>query len=117
MIQTSYFALYKGPNAVSIALKTPTWYGLCDTYPKLFPHWSFLKQYKQDKNEEAYVEQYYSKVLNKLDPQQVYEELDGKTLLCWEKSGEFCHRRLVAEWLEKNLGVQVPEYTPYNTLF
>jgi len=30
-------------------------------------------------------------------------------LLCWENSGVFCHRRLVAEWFEEELGVSVPE--------
>jgi hypothetical protein len=31
-------------------------------------------------------------------------------MLCWEAPGEFCHRRLVAEWLEGELGIQVPEW-------
>lgn len=29
--------------------------------------------------------------------------------VCWEAPGEFCHRRLVAAWLETALGVTVPE--------
>ena len=31
---------------------------------------------------------------------------DGDTLLCWEKHGYFCHRKLVAELLRKN-GIDV----------
>ena len=30
-------------------------------------------------------------------------------MLCWEPPGKFCHRRLVAKWLEEHLGVDVPE--------
>lgn len=30
-------------------------------------------------------------------------------LLCYEKPGQFCHRRLVAEWFEQELGLVVPE--------
>jgi len=29
---------------------------------------------------------------------------------CWEKPGEDCHRRLVAEWLEKHLSTKIPEF-------
>ena len=30
-------------------------------------------------------------------------------LLCWEKPGEFCHRRVLAEWLHERTGIVVPE--------
>jgi hypothetical protein len=48
-------------------------------------------------------------VLSKLDPKQVAAELDGCILLCYEKDSTFCHRRIVAEWLEAALGIKVPE--------
>jgi uncharacterized protein (DUF488 family) len=48
--------------------------------------------------------------LSKLDPQKVFSDLgQDAILLCWEKPGEDCHRRLVAEWLEGLLGIKVPE--------
>ena len=34
---------------------------------------------------------------------------EDASLLCYEKPGDFCHRRIVAEWLEKGTGVVVPE--------
>ena len=42
------------------------------------------------------------------------EELNMKfgnnvVLLCYEKNKEFCHRQLVAIWLERELGSSVPE--------
>ena len=109
-IQTSYFAKYKGENAVSISLSKPQWYTTCREYKKLAPSWNLLNKYKQDKDEEFYIEQYYKDVLDKLDPKQVYEELgEDAVLLCWEKNG-FCHRFLVAKWLEDKLGIEVKEY-------
>ena len=116
-MRTSYFAVYRGDDAVGIALKTPEWYGPCKTYPDLFPEWSYIRRYKQDKNEDAYTKQYYQIVLSKLDPVKVYSDLKGKTLLCWERSGEFCHRRLVATWIELSLGIVVPEWTKQQYLF
>jgi uncharacterized protein (DUF488 family) len=50
-------------------------------------------------------------VLGKLDPAKVLDDLGGGAILmCWEKPGEDCHRRLVAEWLEKHLSIKVPEF-------
>lgn len=109
-MQTSYYAKYKGENAVSIAGKCPSWYKGRE-YKKLAPRYWFFAKYKQDGDKEFYTEQYQKEVLNKLDPKQVYEELgEDAVLLCWEKSGEFCHRRLVAEWLEHELGIKVEEF-------
>ena len=58
---------------------------------------------------EAYTQRYYNETLSKLDPQKVYNDLDGKILLCHEPPGAFCHRQLVARWLESSLGVKVVE--------
>jgi len=50
------------------------------------------------------------KILAGLDPQKVFEDLGEDAILsCWEAPSKFCHRRLVAAWLEEKLGVQVPE--------
>jgi uncharacterized protein (DUF488 family) len=41
-------------------------------------------------------------------------EYGGKSLvlLCWERHGEFCHRRLFAEWFRENISIEVPELAP-----
>jgi len=107
-MKTSYFAKYKGSNGVNIAIKpAPGFNG--ESYPDLFPKWSFLKQYKKDGDENSYIESYRTEVLSKLDPQKVYADLKDKTILCWEKSGSFCHRRIVAHWLQQHTGLEVPE--------
>ena len=74
------------------------------TYPALAPRREMLKMAEGTYREE------YQKILDNLDPQRVYEDLGGNsTLICWEAPGIFCHRRLVAAWLEEHLGVTVPE--------
>ena len=51
-----------------------------------------------------------------LNAESVYRDLeklsngDDCVLLCYEKSGDFCHRHLVANWLSDNLGIEVKEY-------
>jgi len=127
-LNTSYFAKYKGENAVSIAGKCPEWFKGRE-YKKLAPKYWFFNAYKkrmkeiekevlEDKNfmkdyfvdqaEDLYKQRYYKEVLSHLDAKQVYEELgENAILLCWEKSDQFCHRHLVAEWLENELGIEL----------
>jgi len=107
-MKTSYFAKYRGDKGVSIAAKAPPGFK-GETYPALYPKWSFLGRYKEDGDEDKYTKAYYDEVLSKLDPEKVYADLKGKVLLCWERSGSFCHRRIVAEWLERELEVEIPE--------
>jgi uncharacterized protein (DUF488 family) len=33
-------------------------------------------------------------------------------MLCWEKPGEFCHRRVLADFLRARAGVELPELAP-----
>lgn len=113
---TGYFGKMKsypktrGYRFVSIARFSKFWTG--EEFKKLAPPAEIIKI----KNEELYTKLYYEKVLNKLNPQEVYDEL-GKNavLLCYEsfesiKSRKtFCHRRIVAKWLENNLGLKVEE--------
>lgn len=57
----------------------------------------------------------FNKKLESLNAEDVFEELKQKSggknvvLLCHEREGEFCHRRLVSDWLNRELGIEVPE--------
>ena len=109
-MNTSYFAKYKGENAVSIAGKCPDWFK-GRQYKKLAPKYDWWKKWRDESlSEEWYKEQYYKTILDKLDTKQVYEELgEDAVLLCWEKSGKFCHRHLIADWFQKELGIEITE--------
>ena len=111
MIQTSYFAKRSVKNSgltpVAISLSVPKGYK-GKRYMELEPTQHMINLAHEGRTEE-YTKLYQEQVLAWLDPQKVYEELDGSVLLCWEKAGEFCHRRLVAEWLEQGTGNKVTE--------
>lgn len=115
MIYTSYFAKLKSlPDnivPISICAKAPDWYkGL--QYKKLAPKYDFFMKWKETHDNEYYIRCFNEQVLNKLDILNVIRDLidlapgdmTGKTicLVCYEKPGDFCHRHLVADWLNKN---------------
>lgn len=121
-MKTSYFARInskKFPDSfrergVSIATSCRWWSG--KKYPPLFPP----KEIIMLEDYVVYKMEYYEKVLDNLDPQQVWDDLvelvgSNAILLCHESeqdivSGKkFCHRRIVAEWLEEHLWEKVPE--------
>jgi hypothetical protein len=102
-MMTSNFAMHnimKFQNAVSIARSS-----------RLFNVRRYPQYLAGILNEMEYAIEYKREVLDKLDPVKVFQELGSDAvLLCWEPPGKFCHRRLVAVWLEEALGIEVPEY-------
>ena len=54
-------------------------------------------------------ELYTSHVLARLEPVATYHELDGSVLLGWEEPSKFCHRHIIASWLEEASGMPVLE--------
>jgi len=90
------------------------------SYTKLAPKLSFWREWhnnigvlSDDENNKFYINTFYTEVLSKLDAKEVYDELssygDDIILLCYEDSNLFCHRYLVAAWLEYELGIKVDE--------
>ena len=117
MIQTSYFAKAgRDDGAVSIAIGTPRWFGSLPRYLALAPTREMLAWVKEDPlgGGDRY-DVAFNRMLAALDPAKVSEQLHELTaphdpiILCWEKPPSRCHRRLVAEWLEDKLGIEVPE--------
>ena len=112
-MKTSNFfnrAATEDPQAISIARWPARWWGKRRRYIALAPSIDLLKRSKAGLPWAEYVAEYTRDVLGKLDPAKVYADLGPDAiLLCWEKPGEECHRRLVAEWLEKSLGIKIPE--------
>lgn len=133
MIYTSYFAkLKKLPQNVipiSICGKAPEWYGGLQ-YKKLAPKYGFFMEWKKTHDNEYYIEHFQKEVLNTLNPLAILNELQCMipneikekmqspaynndkyhiVLICYEKPSDFCHRHLVADWLNKN-GFKVEEF-------
>ena len=123
MIYTSYFAklrsLPENIVPVSICGKAPDWYtGL--QYKKLAPKYDFFMEWKQNHDNDYYIKCFQEQVLNKLNATDVILDLsrlcegfnvgeDNIALICYEKPTDFCHRHLVADWLNRN-GVRCEEW-------
>jgi hypothetical protein len=98
------------PQAVAICRGLPRgWQGRA--YKPLAPSWKLVKA---GLSREAFIKAYRAEVLDKLDARQVLHDLGGDdfVMLCWEPPGEFCHRRVVAAWLQKELKLVVEEFDP-----
>ena len=120
MIYTSYFAKIKeleknGITPISICGKVPAWYeGL--QYKRLAPKYDFFMKWKENHDNEYYIKCFNEQVLSKLDPMKVYNELSTLAdsskiaLICYEKPSDFCHRHLVADWLNQN-GFECKEWS------
>ena len=125
MIYTSYFAKLKSlpENIIPISIcgKAPDWYkGL--QYKKLAPKYDFFMEWKKNHDNDYYIKCFNEQVLDKLNVDDVIKELDSLlidaatsldytgdlmlvpqiVLVCYEKPGDFCHRHLVAGWLNEN---------------
>lgn len=112
-LHTSYYAKSgKDGKAVAISLVYPSFFRR-RWYPQLAPTYPILSAYKEGKiNEEEYELLYLDLLENerKLTPQGVADSLpEGSILICYESPGKFCHRHIVARWLEQGADVKVTE--------
>ena len=110
-MKTSCFSNYNGDKGVAICIYPPSnWTGA--SFQDLCPDKSdFYLIRSGNMTNKEYEKSYRKKVLSKLNPQEVYDKLKDSVLLCWEKSEEFCHRRIVAAWIKEELGIEVPEWS------
>lgn len=123
-MKTSYFAVMRKMDwekhaPFSIARVTPHWSSPRPMkVPVLMPTEALLSDYKQEKlSWEEYVTRFDSEVLEHLrgEASKVRSALETMAsgrepvLLCWEKDRTRCHRGLVADWFESELGVEVEE--------
>lgn len=117
MIYTSYFAKLKeleNHNIIPISIcgKAPDWYkGL--QYKKLAPKYGFFMEWKKNHDNGYYIEHFQKEVLDGLDATEVILDFSRMVygfnvgendiaLICYEKPSDFCHRHLVADWLNQN---------------
>lgn len=87
-----------------------------ETYKRLAPKLKFWHEWHYNigkisdiENNNFYIREYYIQVLQYLNPQQVLQDLKDAIMLCYESSLDFCHRHIVAAWLELECGIVVPE--------
>lgn len=112
MIYTSYFAnhrKFQHLTKVSISRFPPKWFSADIKAFELAPSAELLKDYKDGNvSDSEYEIRYFNETLSKLNPLEIYQRYDGSVFLCFEKSSDFCHRQIVANWLKES-GFQVEE--------
>lgn len=82
--------------------------------PKLAPKRAFWEVWhnnigniSEEENTRYYIEEYYRQVLSKVNIEELLKDEKDPILLCYEKGDEFCHRHVLAEYIELTYGVKV----------
>ena len=66
--------------------------------------------------DEEYIRMYRNDVLRLVDARSFIQDLERASrgmdvaLCCFEKPGDFCHRHILAKWLNEHTGIEVSEF-------
>lgn len=111
MIYTSYFSNIRNLPIkiipISIARYRPQnmW---IEEWTEYAPTSDILWKYKNDKITESQYRELYLDQLSRVDFTKI-TEANNIALVCYEKSGDFCHRNILAEKL-RELNIDIEEY-------
>ena len=112
-------------GGVSITLVPSNSSDIIFEYKALAPNWRLWDNFKKKKiSEDKFIIE-YNNMLKDLNPKHVLEHLNFLTggiepiLMCKPAKTKFCHRHLVADWLENETGIIInelnfPEYSRKN---
>ena len=83
---------------------------------ELAPKESFFRTWRnnrgvisEEENTRYYIREYYKQILSKIDIEKLLKYEKDPILLCYEESSDFCHRHIVAEYINMKYGIEVPE--------
>ena len=117
MIYTGRYEKCRSGNLISISKdcgKSFGFEGKC--FLKLAPNSSFWRVWKdnigkidEEENTRFYINEYYKQVLINVDIEEILKDEENPILLCYEDSSDFCHRHVLAEYIELKYGIKVPE--------
>lgn len=82
--------------------------------PQLAPKRSFweiwhtnIGKISEEENMMYYINEYYKQVLSKVNIEELLKNEKDPILLCYEESEEFCHRHVLAEYINLIYGIEV----------
>ena len=125
MIYTGYYSKIKeyadsGLILLSISRTKPEFAKSCIDIPQLFPSDKILWDHKKGKIDEMEYTSKYLDQLNELGADRIIKMIqifgDNVVLLCWESPEKFCHRHILADYINKNSGVIVEEFGKENEI-
>ena len=107
---------YFGPAYKKLAPRLVTYIPYAEKLEELSKLKNDLINYKiyKEEIENEYIKSYYETRLKDLDVKELLYILNEKygnniILLCHEDINEFCHRRLIADYIELETGIYIPE--------
>ena len=112
MIYTSNYSRQgQNPMSISISKKPPDYFS-GEHLESLAPTWDMIQRIKTGGGDQVEYTRRYLQLLKdrNIDPQTVADLPDGTILLCYESPQDFCHRHLLAQWVENHTGVIIPEW-------
>ena len=125
MIYTGYYSKIKeyadlGLTLLSISRTKPEFAKSCIDIPQLFPSDKILWDHKKGKIDDMEYTSKYLDQLNELGVDRIIKMIqifgDDVVLLCWESPEKFCHRHILADYINKNSGVVVEEFGKENEI-
>ena len=112
MIYTSNYArCSRFPNAYAISVGLKEWNNHLPQLKEVAPTWEMVTK---KLSEEEYTRQYLKLLeLRKFNPYEFVNKFSNNEdhfLLCYESPNEFCHRRILAEYIYNETGIEIPEW-------
>lgn len=112
---------YVGPSYKKLAPRLITYVEYSNNLDELYKLKEDITKYAEfrRKIEDMYIESYYETRLKDLNVYELLETLKNKfgeeiILLCHEEIHLFCHRRVLADWIELKSGIVIPEVSVIN---
>ena len=68
---------------------------------------SNMGKISSEANDRYYIQEYYRQVLSKVNIEELLRGEKDPILLCYEKGQDFCHRHILAEYIEMLYGIKV----------
>lgn len=109
---SNYARSAQHPLAVAISASPPDWYH-GKKFQLLAPTWEMINDYKSGRiNSKDYASKYITLLeqrdITAFDIVEIFP--DGTRFLCYEAPGDFCHRRVLADWIKERTGMEVTEF-------
>lgn len=102
---------------IGVSASIPKWWTSGPHMPELGPTWDILKSYQSGLiDDEEYTARYFKEVIDPIGDivlnlfTELMQEEGDVFLLCYESPGEFCHRRLLADYFKQSSGTIIPEW-------
>lgn len=68
-----------------------------------------IERIPEEENTKFYIQEYYKQVLSQVDIEELLKDEKVPILLCYERGQDFCHRHVLAEFINIRYGIDVED--------